>query len=261
MKNYILSLLFIFVSFSTFAQFAETIRSGRPGQSIGAYTVGNKVLQLQTGLNINKITFDDYDDLKNTILTETTVLRYGIIEKLEVSGVVQWRDYKNHFGENFSGISSTQVGLRYNIAVAKGNRPAIGLQGRLLLPLTSDVFFRETLGAKVVLAAGNSITSWLSYITNVSVTKPAKNNPLQFNYSAAFSFSLGKNLGAFVEAYGRLNNDFNNNVNIDFDTGLSYFINDKIKLDASIGSQNEGIVKDWFVDFGLSFRIVGERSR
>lgn len=39
-------------SISTFlsAQFNPTIRTGRPGQSIGPYTVGREVFQVQTGM-------------------------------------------------------------------------------------------------------------------------------------------------------------------------------------------------------------------
>jgi len=51
----------LFLSGVVNAQFYETIRSGRPGQSIGAATVGKSIFQLQSGMDQFGADNNDYN--------------------------------------------------------------------------------------------------------------------------------------------------------------------------------------------------------
>ena len=53
-----------------------------------------------------------------------------------------------------------------------------------------------------------------------------------------------------MEVYGNLN-DFTTN----FEAGLSYVIHDYLQLDISTGWQEDDMVDDWFLYFGVSWRV------
>jgi len=110
-----------------FGQFNETIRTGRPGQAIGPFTLGGKVIQIQSGITFNQIE----KELTNTnSFLKNTVIRFGILEKFEISGVINWQSENMMFNgvkEKRKGISDTQFGGRINILERKGPIPAIGL--------------------------------------------------------------------------------------------------------------------------------------
>ena len=250
--KYVLTLILIsFLAQAASAQFGKTIRTGRPGAAIGAYTVGKKVFQIQTGFNYNE------RELENVFGSNTwvfnSVFRYGIFEKLEVSGVVNIRSDEALTvtgTENQFGVSNTQIGLRYNILERKGAIPAIGLQGRLLLKAQSIDYQRENLGANLVLATGNKITDWLSLTTNWGIVWTGNGGDPNSLYAINASFSLTEKWGAFAEVFGSFNS-FSSN----YDAGFSYLVNNDLQLDASAGWQGQNGIVDIFIDFGLSWRL------
>lgn len=252
MKTSFLTLFLLFGFFSSHAQFGEKIRTGRPGQSIGPYTLGKKVFQLQTGA-----TFTDIDDgaARNEKIGDyIAIVRLGLLEKLEISGVINYRN--QHFDNSFlsstlKGINNTQIGLRYNILKARGYIPAIGLQGRLLLKGQTGDFKREDVGSKFILAVGQKVTNWLSFTGNYIMTWQGDGQDPAKAYTAALSFPITKKLEAFVEMYGNLD-DFTTN----YDGGLGYTLTDNFKIDVSAGWQGEDEIDNYFIDFGFSWRLV-----
>ena len=232
-------------------QFNESIRSGRPGQAIGAYSVGKKVFQVQSGLTYNQAQFDSDNQIRSYVVG--TVLRAGVTEKLEVSGVINWRrdDITSpEEGQILSGIGNTQIGARYNISKNQGAVPAIAIQGRALLTAQSQEYRRDKIGSKFILATGNKVNDWLSIGTNWGVLWSGYGADPQSFYALNFSFGLSDKIGAFAEIYGGLD-EFNTY----FDGGFSYLINLDLQLDLSAGWQGENNITDWFVDGGISYRL------
>jgi hypothetical protein len=247
----LLCILLTLLTHTAFAQFGQTIRSGRPGASIGPYTVGKNVFQIQTGFNYNETTITS-DNAKN-IWIWNSVLRYGVLEKLEVNGLInlQTEDITaNGMNEIQSGVSNTQLGLRYNFTGNREGIPALGLQGRLLLKAQSEEYQRENLGMKFIFITGNKITDWLSLTTNWGITWSGDGGDPVGNYSINTSFGLTEKLGAFIEVFGVFS-PFSSN----YDSGLTYLLNNDLQLDVSTGWQGQNGLVDWFVDFGVSWRL------
>lgn len=245
-------LITLFFTTNAQAQFAETIRTGRPGQSIGPYTLGKKVVQLQAGATYTDI--DSGGNINEQIGDYLAIVRLGLLEKLEISGVINYRNLNfDNFGLSSTqkGINNTQIGLRYNILEAKGYIPAIGIQGRLLLKGNTGDFNRDDVGSKFILAVGQKMTDWLSFTGNYIMTWQGDEQDAQKGYTGAFSFPITKRLGGFVEIYGNLD-DFTAN----YDGGLDYTITDNLKIDVSSGWQGQDEIDNWFIDFGFSWRFV-----
>jgi hypothetical protein len=87
-RLYFLS-IFLFMGITVlFGQFNETIRTDRPGQSIGAYSAGKGFFQIQSGF--------DFFDYNNSVsrgngLLSNTVIRYGLTEPFEVSAMIEYK--------------------------------------------------------------------------------------------------------------------------------------------------------------------------
>ena len=245
---------FVFISFIMpmimLGQYAENIRTGRPGQSIGAFTVGEDVFQVQSG-----VTYTNFQDAlggPDDTYEFSNVFRLGIWEKFELSGVVRYRSEEFAFPtrNRISGVSSTQIGARYNITGRRGALPAIGIQGRLLLRLQQEEFRRANLGTQLALAAGNRITDWMSYGTNLALLWPGNGTGPVELYTFALGFSLTDRISSMVEVYGRLE-DFTTNYN----AGLGYLVTSDFKVDVSAGVNGSNTREYWFVDAGASFRF------
>lgn len=249
--NKLFLLLLLLCAFKSFGQYAETIRSGRPGQAIGARTLGANVFQLQTGLSFTDI---DFEDSSQNTFAQSNVFRLGILERLEVSAVLVWQNDK--FEETtINGISNTQIGARYSLFTNKGWRPSVAVQGRLLLKLQDKDYRRQETGTRFIVATGNKLSDTLFLVTNWGITHIGNNSGPNYSYVINLSYSLTEKIGVFVETYGSLNT-----FNIDFDAGFSYLLNNDLQLDFSFGIQDEADTSNWFIDAGISWRFDWRKS-
>ena len=231
------------------AQYQETIQSGRPGKNIGGLTLGKQVVQLQTGYTFNQV---GEGRSATDIHSNTTVLRFGLLEKIELSGLIRWRQDQIDSDVRRDGISNSQIGGRINLIENQGWLPTIGIQGRALLTAQSKPFRRKNTGSRFILATGNRIDDKLSLVTNWGLGWSGNDNeqePVYF-YNVVLPYHITDKLGTFLEMYGNLN-DFTAN----FDGGFSYLISNDFQLDASAGWQGQNGIANWFVDAGISFRI------
>ncbi len=242
-------------------QYAEYMRSGRPGQAIGTYTVGANTLQGQHGVTLRSV-----EAGSNTTRTVTvgSVLRLGLTEDFEVSGVLRYqRDATPNDGDvpnplNRSGLSSTQLGVRYNVTSESAKVPSICVQTRLLLNAVGEDYQRTGVGQTTLVAVGKGISDRLGLTANVGFTNGGQAPGLTSFYALSVGFNASQRLSFFVEGYGRLDD-----VDINFDAGLGYFLSPDLKLDFSAGLEGfggfegdpVGLDADYFLDLGISWRV------
>lgn len=235
------------------AQYAESIRTGRPGQAIGPYVLGANVYQLQTGIDHY---FRDYEGnaASSYTMVQNSVIRIGFSEKFELNGLVDWQMASTKTNGDLkkeAGLSSTQFGLRFNVLERKGARPGIGVQYRLLLPAESKIYRRAHLGSAIKLATNSKLFGKINVVTNWAAVwtgnKPAPN----YNYIFNVSFDITPKLGGFVEMYGELDEWTTN-----YDGGLSYLLNDNLMLDVYGGWQGQEGYNEFFFSTGISWRLV-----
>ena len=248
------------------AQYGETLRGGRPGQAMGVYAVGDKVLQFEQGVTFQKTDFNT-GQIDGNSITNNNVIRLGLAERLEVSTVVVvqrtavdiegFTPGDDEFRE--TGISVRQVRGRVALSNGEDFLPPIALQVAALLPWSSSVFNRDNLGFTAQVSGGDSVNDWLALTGNVGVTNSGNGLDTDGFYVGAVGFSVSENLGLLVEGYGRFREfDFN----VDF--GASYHVNDDLQLDVLYGRQGFGqfegdlpaIDDQWFLSAGVSWRVT-----
>ncbi|MEM9886706.1 MAG: transporter [Bacteroidota bacterium] len=234
-----------------FGQFAENIRSGRPGQSIGAYTLGAKVFQIQSGVNYNVVNLDANN--KTNRWLHNTVLRLGLLEKWEISALInlQTDEVKVPIEKRQTGWSETQIGARYNIIADRERGPTLGVQARALLPWQSEAYRREKIGTTVIAMSSQKINDRLMLLANVGMTWQGNGGAPKSFYSLSLNTNWSEQWSSFVEIYGRIDE-----ISISVDGGLAYLVNSDLQLDLSAGWQGDDDIRDWFVDAGISWRIV-----
>ena len=106
----------ILISISLNAQITNTINSNRPGESFGAYSIGKKVFQLETGIY--------YDNQDHKLLQEKSTgfgaeidLRYGFFfEQLEFIGEIDYKFDKftsPYIQENRNAFNGLRLGNKF----------------------------------------------------------------------------------------------------------------------------------------------------
>ncbi len=249
----ILTFFSIVGSLSACSQFNETIRTGRPGQAIGSYTVGMGIFQVQSG-------FDFFQsDNKNTGLKvhgilNNTVLRFGLTESFELSASVEVK------AERFSllnadtdqhGLSALDVGMRYHIIDAKGLRPNVGFQIRARLPFSSPDYKTKDIAPRMILVVSQRLSKTFFLITNWGANWSGNDSAPTGTYVLNLSFPFNSKLGAFVENYGSFQQG---TATTNFDTGLAWLLTNDFQLDLYGGIGSNRGVNEYFLSTGVSWR-------
>lgn len=245
----ILLTFFLTLSFS-YAQKVPTIRTGRPGQSIGAHVVGTNVFQVQSGV--------EYNRTKTTSETEAwinnNVFRYGLDEKYEISGVMDYRIQD----PSLSGFDNVQVGGRVNLIdganVTDSWLPALCFQARVRLQGNGD-FKRNKTAPVLTIAAVENLGDWGSLTANYNLSYDGFSTKANHGYTLAWGYSLSEKWGTFIEEYANYSptsDEWTHAV----DTGFSYLANPNLQWDIAFGVDLESNFLQEYIALGFSWRTL-----
>lgn len=240
------------------AQFNETIRTGRPGQAIGAFTVGHTIFQVQSGFDYYKST------TSATIFSEgflnNTVMRFGLTEPFEVSALVEYKTETitdNDVKTEANGLSALDLGMRYHIYTGKGLVPNVGFQIRTRLPVLSEDYKIKDLAPRFILVTSQKLSDKFTFITNWGAAWNGNDSAPRGTYVVNLSFPFNDSFGAFIETFGGLQKGTST---INFDTGLAWLINPDLQLDLYSGYGNNQGINDFFLSLGVSWRTSRAES-
>ncbi len=144
MKQTFLLLLLLAFHFS-FAQYNPTIRTGRPGQTIGSFTVGKGVLQFHQGVDYGWANRESelfppsgmavQSEVEKEAILSQNIIRFGVMERLEVSAAINyvWETKHYHYAPNpdpaltdfnqkNNEFKNVDFGFRYNILDGNNNQ-------------------------------------------------------------------------------------------------------------------------------------------
>lgn len=262
----VFAVLFILISFCASAQYHSTIRSGRPGQSIGPFTTGNNVFQVQSGIAFQQqnVLIDGNAnpriDGRLTAYSENNVIRFGLLEWLEVStlfdfvsqrGKVLSDDSVDLEGSGlgqFRGVQNFHLGGRINLRQQDGIIPAVGLQARFMFPVKFGGA-SSLVGVSVVGITNHSITPNWSMSLNGEIRFYHKSFPVWTKYIMNHSVSVGEKTSVFAELF-TTSNEYRPMA----DGGIAYLVNPNFQLDASVGWIGTGDGPGYFIEAGISWR-------
>ncbi len=225
MKKLLLSIL-ILSSTIAGAQVSESLSSDRPGQALSTNVVGNKVFQIQPGI--------DYFKNSSTYLPNS-YFRYGISDRVELNSGLAYA-----FGNGKIKLAGFNFGTRISLN-KKENSISSALQVSINIPVENLNF-----GTQAIYTIAGSFSDKLGWTANLGANFDKDFNASGF-YVFNLSYSISEKTGIFFEPFGTLGNasDFA------FDTGFYYLVNNNFQLDFLVGD-NSGL----FLGFGATIRIL-----
>jgi hypothetical protein len=251
-KNRWVLIALVFLSSTGFSQFNETIGSGRPGQSIGPFTVGKGIFQIQSGVDYFKRD-EKMLSLNSSGFLSNTVFRLGLTEPFEVSALVEYRTEEiseNNSTRNLSGWTSIDLGMRYHIYSGSGLVPSVGFQIRGRLPVGGDYKVNQ-LAPRFILATSQALSSKFTFVTNWGASWNGNDENPRGNYTLNLSFACTDRLGVFIENYGGvLRSEFDTYL----DGGLAFLVNNDLQLDILSGFGLNKSPEEFFISLGISWR-------
>lgn len=223
MKKIIIILL-IFFNGQVFAQNIGI----NPLQTESSSTISKGSLLIEMGLVAQ--TFENI----NTFTGPSTLLRYGLLKRLELRIFNQYESVKINYGfdnEKYSGFSDLEVGVKVQLFKKDGVNTEIAFLSHAVIPTAKHELSNQKVGAINKLSIGHELSDKIGLDYNVGYDYVRKIH--NFTYSVALGFALGENFGAYLEPYGvYAEQGFFESY---FDAGLTYLTSDNFQLDVSYG--------------------------
>jgi len=245
---------------AAWGQTSETIRSGRPGQSIGPYTVGDGIVQAQLGLDHSTSRNQVFSTADSTL---NTVVRWGVGERFEWSALINGSQVTGgpiaaDSNEDQVGVSQFHLGFRSNIIdKPDGWVPGFGVQLRMKTTAVASDFRAVNAAPVALMAFQHKLGENLSLIHNIGARWDGATAVPQYLYISNLSLSLNEAWGSFIEVYG----DEKGGVDRLFaDFGASYLANKDLQWDISAGGGKNQGVEDYFISIGISWRYLPSRN-
>lgn len=273
MKKLILP-IFFFISQASFAQYTETITSSRPGQAITPLTVGRNVFQIQSGLNIYGLKERTIFAVNENGVNYSALARYGIHERIELRTLIGISRSNLDVADTsdprfsgfeleqsrFNGFSSFSLGTKFKIINGEGMKPNLAFQADFQLPVVDEDFRREKVATTLIMTYSQGLTDRLGMTANFGLNWDG-NRPHDAIglYVLNFGFAITDKLSTFIETYGAIVEEDEHKIS--FDTGFAYLINNNLLIDISGGFGNNHGIKEYFIDFGASWRTKFGRNK
>ncbi len=264
MKTHLYCLLTLFIMgiCQTNAQYTETINNNRPGASQGAFSVGKKVLQIESGISFG----NEKHSLLDTdagIFGIDYAVRYGFWkEELEVSliGQFQSNSITDSRGAvplkyNESNFRSNTIGAKYlfydpyrkmvqdgpNLYSWKANNkfqwkdfiPAISFYAGANFDFAENPFTPEpesSISPKFVISTQNNWIGGFVFVTNIVVDRITTDTP-SYGYILTLTHTLTDWFSVFIENQGFKSDFYSDQI---FRGGAAALVNKNLHLDASI---------------------------
>ena len=231
-------LLLTFIFFSIcFTSLYSQLTSERPDQTESSLVLSKGHLQIETGISI--------EDSESNI---NTLFRIGIIDGIEMrlnSNYLINDDISNLKKSSFSDF---EIGAKFKILDEDNNRIKIGFLTHLSVPTAPEIFSYNEYGLLSRLLVSHDIKNNSQIGYNIGYNK-YNNYDGQFIYTLVYGKSLGS-FGVFFEIFGE---ESSNNSNLNFDSGITYLVDNDKQLDLSIG---RGLNSDMFyISAGFSIDI------
>ncbi len=277
----LLSLLF-FIPSLVFSQYTDMINTNRPGGSQGAFSVGKKVLQFETGLTYGVEKHDLLNTETNLFNWDYSV-RYGFWkEELEVSlmGSFQSNNVTYTTGvtgeDTFSNFKSNTLGAKYLIydpykkkelqgpnlySWKKNNRiqwsdliPAVSVYAGANFDFADNPLLPyqvTTISPKVVLSTQNNFVGSLVLVTNIFADRITTNFPT-YGYIATLTHATNRYFSIFLENQGFKSDFYADQI---LRAGAAALINANLHVDLSFSVNFKETPSLFYGRAGVAYRF------
>lgn len=251
----------------------EPIATDRPDQTESPCLVPKGMFQAELGSSIES---DRQDSLHASNTTYGTALwKYGLSRHIELRLITEYigtslRDEKNDKQlDNTKGLSSVLIGGKFFLCEEKGWIPKTSLIAHLNMPYFGEkAFLPNVICPEFRFTLQHTLSDRFSFSYNIGAEWDGIVSNTTFIYTATIGMGLLDKVGMYVEAYGFMTeqNDNNGRFNGTFthdhrlDGGFTYQPVKDVQFDLSGGVGINAISPDYFLSVGLSFRFPHARK-
>ena len=229
-------LTFLFLLFNCSLVFSQ-ITTDRPDQTESAVVLSSGQIQVESGILI-----------ENSQSNINTLFRIGIIEGIEIRINSNYLINDELSFMKKSSFSDFEVGAKFRIFDKTSNNTKVAFRSHLSIPTAIEVFSNYVYGLLSRLNVSHDLNNESQIAYNLGYNKFKKMDG-QFIYTIVYGRSLDS-FGIFFEIFG---DDSKNSSNINFDSGITYLLDNEKQLDLSIG---KGINNDMIlISGGISINI------
>ncbi|MES2746862.1 MAG: transporter [Bacteroidota bacterium] len=277
LKSFLIIAFFTVFHFS-FAQHTDIINSNRPSESMSAFAVGKKVIQLESGFSFLNENHKLLDYKTKGYILDLAV-RYGFFkEQLEFISEIGYQNDKfttPYDQQKRSGLKTTTLGFKYlvydpfrnrketiNIYSWKANHkfkwnqfiPALSVYGGANLNF-SNVYNAEPdnismISPKVMLITQNIFGNGYVFITNIYMDKISTPR-VSLNYLVTITKAINDKWSVFFENKGIKGDYYADGI---FSGGAAYLLTDELQIDASLSKNYKDTPSIFYGGFGISWR-------
>ena len=229
-----LTLIILSISISTIH---SQITTDRPDQTESSLVLSLGHIQIETGIVV--------EDSRSNI---NTLFRIGFIDGIEMRLNSNYLINDDVSILKKSSFSDFEIGAKFRILDKDNNKTKIGFLTHLSIPTAPEIFSYNEYGilSRILISHDLKNDSQIGY--NVGYNK--YNN---YDGDIIYTISYGKSLGSFRVFFELFGNESSNRSNLNFDSGITYLIDDDKQLDLSIG---RGLNSDMFyISAGFSIDI------
>ncbi|PKA84037.1 outer membrane putative beta-barrel porin/alpha-amylase [Ulvibacter sp. MAR_2010_11] len=284
--------LFLLIPFlNVSAQYTEELNSNRPGASLGAFSVGKKVLQFESGLSIGKEKHRLLQTETNAFIFDYSV-RYGVWkEELEVSLMGEYQSNTNTFLQfnpseerKVSNFRSNTLGAKYlvydpyrkmvlegpNLYSWKANNkmqwkdliPAVSVYAGANFDFTENPVDKLTnpystsedgssISPKFVLSTQNNWIGGFVFVTNIIVDRITTDEPV-YSYILTLTHTPTDWFSIFVENQGIKSDFYADQL---FRGGAAVLITENFQVDGSVIINFKDTPSRFYARVGASYRF------
>lgn len=241
-------LLIPFLSIAAVALSQDEIDTDRPDQTESPVTINKKWFQIEHG-------FDMERDNKISILGSSTLFRYGLLKKVELRLETDFIYIpSSNFSTSTTELQPIALGTKISLWEEKKWIPKTSLLIHAGIPFLAARSFKNfNAQPSIKLTFQNNISEIISWGYNAGIEWDGQNASPYYSYTFSNGINLSKRLYCFLEVFGSVSKiDLPQH---NFDTGLSFLLNNNCKIDISSVAGLTKSAPDWSIAIGVSVRF------
>lgn len=232
--KYKLTLILVLISAFAFGQ--QSFTADRPGQTISAFNLPSGSFQVEAGFNYTGGLFFDDDDLDKSYTLPSVLLRYGVLDFLELRLENSYQFIDTHYGLTENGLADFKLGFKMNLRNGENHTTNYAIIGYVTFPQddSSIGFSKHTAG--LTFATTHQWSDKFQSAFNFGTIRDG-NDIFHLIYSVSTSWALGEKFALFGEVYADTHTPeySDSRTEVKFNLGASYMLNDRMQFDAFIG--------------------------
>jgi hypothetical protein len=232
------------------AKVIEPIKSDRPDRAETPWVVPKGHAQVEMGFAIE-------DTEPGFVYSYPKALvKFGITNNFELRFFSEYITIQKAPNPDLNGFTPLSIGFKAELGEQKGIMPKASVIAHLQIPgVVSDELETKYLAPILVLACEHDISDAVDITYNLGVEWDGLSPDPNFVYALSPSLNITDRLGLYVEGYGKLIQQQDDDIEFRMDAGLTYLIGNNFIIDAAAGKGITDNAPESFVEVGFSYRF------